>query len=104
LIARLETGVSARSVAAGRHAFELAEALTATVRALRPPGAATQDMVHLFMACPGSIAFFLGQRQSALGRLTLYEFDFEASRSGSYQPSIEMPVAAVSMVPDEPRH
>jgi SMODS-associated and fused to various effectors sensor domain len=93
LVARLSTGPGARSVAAGRHAFELAEALTAQVRAMRSHGV-SPAMLHLFMAGPGGFAFFLGQRQAAFGRLTLYEFDFEGSRSGSYQPSLVMPVAA----------
>ena len=92
LVAQLSTGVGARSVAAGRHAFELAEVLTAKVRALRSSGA-PQGMLHLFMAGPGSFAFLLGQRQGALGKVTLYEFNFEGVQSGSYKPSLAIPVS-----------
>jgi hypothetical protein len=97
LIARLTTGAGAQSIAAGRHAFELAEALMAKARAMCSPGA-SPSMIHLFMAGPGSFAFLLGQRQAALGRLTLYEFDFEGGRSGSYQPSLVLPVSAQSAI------
>jgi hypothetical protein len=43
------------------------------------------------MAAPGAFSFFLGQRQTAIGPLTLYEYDFEGNRGGSYQPSLSLP-------------
>lgn len=93
LIARPSAGPSARSVVCGRHAFDLAEALTAQIRSTRSE-AGTVGQIHLFPACPGAFAFFLGQRQIAIGRLTLYEFDFEGGRDSSYQPSLSLPVNA----------
>lgn len=89
LSARLSTGPGARSVVCGRHAFDLAEALTAEIKAMRDelPG----GRVHLFMAAPGAFSFSLGQRQTAMGSLTLYEYDFEGEHGGSYQPSLSLP-------------
>lgn len=95
LIARPSTGPSARSVVCGRHAFDLADVLTARIRSARDE-AKTAGRVHIFPACPGAFAFFLGQRQVAIGRLTLYEFDFEGGRDGSYQPSLSLPFNALA--------
>jgi hypothetical protein len=91
LDARLSSGPGARSVVSGRHAFDLAEALTGQIKAIRE-ASTTRGHVHLFMAAPGAFSFFLGQRQTAIGPLTLYEYDFEGDRAGSYQPSLSVPV------------
>lgn len=88
LSAELSTGPGARSVACGRHAFDLAETLTQKIRAERPEG----GRLHLFIAGPGAFAFFLGQRHAALGALTLYEFDFEGMAGGSYAASLSLPI------------
>lgn len=62
-----EGGPSAVSVLNGRHAFELCERACVDARENLTPGATT----HLFMAGPNAFAFFLGQRQIALGKLCL---------------------------------
>jgi hypothetical protein len=90
LLAQTTGGPGARAVQSGHHAFRLGEALTAKIRAMKTPG--TKSHLHLFMAAPGGFAFFLGQRHVALGPLTLYEFDFEAEKDGSYEPSLSLPV------------
>lgn len=90
LSAKPASGVGATSIRSGHHAFRLSEALTAKVRSLKTPGSTTR--VHIFMAAPGGFAFFLGQRRVALGPLTLYEFDYEETKDGSYQPSLSLPV------------
>jgi hypothetical protein len=64
LILKLSAGAGSRSVACGRHAFELADAVTSAMRAVRYDGA---DRTHLFIAAPNAFTFFLGQRQTALG-------------------------------------
>jgi hypothetical protein len=91
LVATLSSGPSARSVTCGRHAFDLAEALTAQVKSLREVGGLT-GKVHLFMAGPGGFSFYLGQRQTAIGPLILYEFDFEGTQGASYEPSLSLPI------------
>ncbi len=89
LTAKPDCGAGARSVVCGRHAFGLAERLTAEIRAQ----GTLQRRVHLFMAVPGGLSFFLGQRHVAIGPLTLYEYDFEGARGGSYEPSLSLPIA-----------
>jgi hypothetical protein len=83
-----QSGPGARSVLNGRHAFELCEQACAAMRAHRTAGRA-----HLFLAGPNAFAFFLGQRQPAIGRVCLYEFDFEGTRTGSYRQSLCLPIA-----------
>lgn len=90
LIAVPNSGPGARSVVCGRHAFDLAEILAAKVKALRETNSLAR--VDLFVAGPGAFAFYLGQRQHALGPTTLYEFDFEGARGGSYEPALSLPV------------
>jgi SMODS-associated and fused to various effectors sensor domain len=91
LVAELTTGPSARSVICGRHAFDLAESLTAKIR-VEHGGALRGGRVHLFLAGPGCFAFFLGQRHAAIGPSTLYEYDFEGLAGGSYEASLSLPV------------
>jgi len=79
-------------VACGRHAFELADAATSAVRAAR--SADLTGITHLFVAAPNAFTFFLGQRQPALGRVRLYEFDLEGGRDRSYTPAITLPIAS----------
>ena len=95
LIAHPNTGPSSRSVICGRHAFDLAESLTAEIKSVQEKKP-TSGSVHLFPACPASFAFFLGQRQIALGRTLLYEFDFEGENGGSYKCSMSLPVKSSS--------
>ena len=94
LISLPSTGPSARSVACGRHAFDLAESLTARIRTEAASDKGT--LVHIFVAGPNAFTFFLGQRQVAFGRVKIYEFDFEGGRGGSYLPSLVLPLADAS--------
>jgi uncharacterized protein YigA (DUF484 family) len=75
-IARPISGATSRSVASGRHAFDLAQA------AIRMKREKTQDggTIHLFIAASNAFTFFLGQRQPSLGRVAMYEFDFEGQK------------------------
>lgn len=84
-------GSGFQAVACGRHACDLAEAaVRAIVSALpNPDGSGT---AHLFVAAPNAFTFFLGQRQPVLGRVRLYEFDFEAGRDRSYSASLLLPL------------
>ena len=88
---RPATGPSSQVVAAGRHAFDLAQAAKDAVRRarLRAPNDGT---THIFIAAPNTFTFFLGQQQPLLGRVCLYELDFEGGRGGSYSASLKFPV------------
>jgi hypothetical protein len=86
--ARPSSGVGAGSIADADHAVALADRLADLVREHRPGAPAR---VHLFAAAPNGLLFFLGQHRAALGRIQLYEFDFEGEQGGSYSPSISLP-------------
>ncbi len=92
LILRPSSGCGAQSVTCGRHAFELADAATNAIRAAR--SAAATAITHLFVAGPNAFTFLLGQRQPAIGCISLYEFDFEGGRGRSYTPALTLPVAS----------
>jgi hypothetical protein len=65
--------------------------LISYVRGVRTPAQRT-GAIHLFMAAPNAFAFFLGQQAKPLGKIILYEFDFEQSKTGTYEPVISLPV------------
>lgn len=90
LIMRHSTGSGAQCVACGRHAFELADGATSAIRSIKANGC---GITHLFIAAPNAFTFFLGQRQTALGSVRLYEFDFDGNRGRSYVPALTLPVA-----------
>jgi hypothetical protein len=85
---RPTSGVGQRAVADADHAVALADGLADVIRMHRPKNGGT---THLFIAAPNALAFFLGQHRGALGKVQLYEFDFEGERGGSYSPSIRLP-------------
>ncbi|CAO4171687.1 SAVED domain-containing protein [Methylorubrum populi] len=91
---RTTGAIGATSVVCGCHAFELAEAATRLVREKR--GFDPAATLHLFVAAPNSFTFFLGQRQPVIGRVTLYEFDFEGGRDRSYAPALMLPTTVSS--------
>lgn len=86
--ARPDVGIGPRVVSGADHAVALADSLADLIRHRRPNAGA---VVHLFMAVPNALAFFLGQHRGALGAVQLYEFDFEGERGGSYSPSVRLP-------------
>ncbi len=68
-----------QAVRGGGHAAALADDLA---RALRDIGRARGAVrTHIFGACPVSFAFVLGQRSAAIGPVTMYEYDFGATRT-----------------------
>jgi len=83
-------GPGPTSVVSGRHAFELARSLAAQVKAYG--SAASGETTHLFVAAPNALTFYLGQHQQLMGRVCLYEFDFDGAQGRSYTPSLLLPV------------
>jgi hypothetical protein len=80
------SGTGQTSVKCGRHAFDVVEAIIREVVAARRSSAFPH--MHIFIAAPNVVTFFLGQRHALLGPVTLYEYDFEQSRGGGYLPSL----------------
>ena len=89
LILKPSSGSGAQSVTCGRHAFELADAATNAIRTAKADGG---RLTHLFIAAPNAFTFFLGQRQTALGTVRLYEFDFDGGRGRSYAAALTLPL------------
>ncbi|WP_417519731.1 SAVED domain-containing protein [Minwuia sp.] len=85
------SGAGYHSVEAGRHAFALAQAAKNAMRSAMG-GTSREARVHIFVAAPNALTFFLGQQSPVLGRVSLYEFDFEGSRDRTYRPSLSLPV------------
>jgi hypothetical protein len=81
-----------QAVQDGGHARWLAEELVREVNAHVANSGATH--IHLFAACPASLAFVIGQGSQVLGPMTVYEFEFGAA-GRSYRPGM-------STVPTEP--
>ena len=86
------TRPSAQVVACGRHAFDLVQAAKDAVRQAKL-WTTQPRTTHIFVAAPNSLMFFLGQQQPVLGRVRLYEFDFEGGRGGSYSASLTLPLS-----------
>ncbi|MET3649836.1 SAVED domain-containing protein [Phyllobacterium ifriqiyense] len=83
MTARLETRASQASVQGGTHAIELAETL---VDQTRQQGRSPRT--HLFISAPNGFTFFLGQLHQAIGPTTIYEYDFDGLRSGTYSAGL----------------
>lgn len=85
------SGPGSASVQCGRHAVQLAEQAISKIAEYRAQ-LGFDGVIHLFLAVPNAFAFFLGQRLSRIGRVRLYEYDFEGQQGGSYEPSLELPI------------
>lgn len=85
---RLAGGPSQKSVLSGRHAWSLAEAIIRQVLEMLAQRRASDT--HFFAAAPNAFCFFLGQHQQALGKVTVYEWDFDGLRGGGYTPGLSV--------------
>lgn len=83
LSAKFPTEASQRAVRSGAHAAVLAEKLAARIRATGRAG-----MVHLFIAAPNGVTFFLGRHHRTIGAATIHEWDFEGLRDRGYSPGL----------------
>jgi hypothetical protein len=84
-----ESGPSQLSVKGADHAVLIADRIVQEVRRQRQDG--VTGMIHLFAAAPNALLFFLGQSGRAIGRVRLYEFDFDNERGNTYTPSFALP-------------
>lgn len=73
----------------GTHAFRLAEAAVEAVHRRLPCGPG-RGRIHLFGAAPNAVLFFLGRMARGLGRLQLYEHNFERDAADAYAPSFRL--------------
>jgi hypothetical protein len=87
---RILPGISATAIRDGSHAASLAQEVIARVRASRTI-AERGGVLHIFTAAPNGLLFRMGQLSRSLGRLQLYEYDFDTVAPGAYQPSMVLP-------------
>lgn len=83
LVVRPEGGDSQSAVRSGSHAAQLAESIAVKVRS-----GGRVPRVHLFIAAPNGLTFFLGRHHRTLGPATIYEWDFEGRRDYGYSPGL----------------
>lgn len=89
--AELSGGAAQIAVLNGAHADLLAEQLANYIKTLRAQSIGTTlPQAHLFISAPNTFAFFLGRHTKLIKPAVLYEFDFDADRGGSYEPSLKM--------------
>ena len=83
-----------RAVVGGAHMLRLAEELLPRLRQRTPEE--RDGRLHIFYAGPNALQLYLGQLARPLGRIVLYEYDFEGQQGGQerYQRSIELPPVA----------
>ncbi len=75
-------------VESGAHAYQLAWQLQQWLKDHTGNGA--KRRLHLFSAAPNGFLFFLGQLAPDLGKLRLYEYDFEKQKHGTYEASVDL--------------
>ena len=81
---------SGTSVNNGAHALALAQSISHRIESRTLPE--KRGTLHLFIAAPNVVLFFLGQSARNFRRVQLYEFDFD--RESKYYPSIRLPPGA----------
>jgi len=75
----------------GNHIYVAVQELVAKIREQKQsmkPGAT----VRVFMSGPVAFAFFFGQFARSLGKIALFEYDFEQLHDGSYHAAISLPI------------
>lgn len=87
----LPTGVGNQAVLDGSHAHGLANGLASIAKTHRT-AQERLACLHLFVAAPNALVFFVGQLARSFGACVLYEYDLESNRPGAYEPTLIFPV------------
>ena len=84
--------IGSTAVKDANHCLQLAQAVSVLVkqRIKRDRGV----VLHIFGAAPNAFMFMLGQLSQGFGPTLLYEYDFDSSALGAYEPSIRFPLGA----------
>jgi hypothetical protein len=90
LICAFPNGSNQRSVLDADHAKLLTEHLSVYLKESRT-SYERQAKLHLFIAAPNALVFFIGQASRSFGSCVLYEYDFDSNAPGEYQPSLMFP-------------
>jgi len=90
LAIRPKNGPGQGGVRNAAHALAIADEVTALIKKRSPDE--RKGCLHLFAASPNTLIFLLGQLSKSFGSVTLYEYDFEQTRGGGYEPSLTLPL------------
>jgi SMODS-associated and fused to various effectors sensor domain len=82
----LPSGPSHTGVSGGQHAATLSDQVASLVKEIRL--ASNIERVHLFVAAPNALLFYLGQHAQSFGLHQMYEYDMDGDRGGSYFVSV----------------
>jgi len=91
LHARPKSGCGFNAITDANHILEYILQLNNKIRSWKTVNSPTAKL-HLFISAPNAFTFFLGEHASGYGRIALYEYDFEGLRSGTYVPSLNLPL------------
>lgn len=74
------------------HAKWISDEIVQNIRSVKRTNPSAR--FHIFAAAPNGLMFFIGQNREALGKISLYEFDFSDEKDSSYSNSINLPIQA----------
>ena len=88
---KINPSIGYDSIKDGKHAALLA---TDFVKLIRENATAKERLgiIHFYIAAPNALTFFLGQVARSIGAVQLYEYDFDRSLPGDYQPTLKVPM------------
>ncbi|PSB40830.1 hypothetical protein C7B80_32425 [Cyanosarcina cf. burmensis CCALA 770] len=86
----LPAGPSQQGVLDANHAKLLATQLSNHLRSDRT-AAERKAKLHIFAAAPNALVFSIGQLARSFGSCVFYEYDFDRSTPGAYQPALNFP-------------
>lgn len=90
ILCEIPTGSGTQSVLDATHAKLLTDRLSSYLKTNRTV-TERQAKLHIFAAAPNALLFFIGQVAQSFGQCVLYEYDFDRSMPGAYQPSLIFP-------------
>lgn len=73
----------------GFHAWQLAKQINSCI--CRRSGTLKRGRLHIFIAGPNSLMFYLGMQSMMYGKIQLYEFDVNRAHENMYYPTITFP-------------
>ncbi|WP_009631121.1 SAVED domain-containing protein [Synechocystis sp. PCC 7509] len=83
-------GASQQAVLNADHAKLLATHLSNHLKSARTT-AERKAKLHIFAAAPNALVFSVGQLAQSFGSCVFYEYDFDRSNPGEYQPTLSFP-------------
>lgn len=77
------------SIKDGSHAWQLAKQINSEI--IKRSGSLKRGTLHIFIAGPNSLMFYLGMQSMMYGKVQIYEFDVNGTHENTYYPTISFP-------------